>query len=71
MMMKMSAGMSNDFVLEAWDSDEELQKLQVEYADYKKQCELMICLICMIYLICKKVIPATYKGIHLSCLVQM
>jgi hypothetical protein len=33
--------MSHDLVLEAWDSDEELPKLQVEYADYKKQCKLM------------------------------
>jgi hypothetical protein len=33
--------MSLDLVLEAWDSDEELQKLRIEYADYKKQCKLV------------------------------
>jgi hypothetical protein len=37
--MNMLAVMSPGLVLEAWDSDEELPKLQVEFADYKKQCK--------------------------------
>jgi hypothetical protein len=39
MLMDTFAVMSPDFVLEIWDSDEELPKLQVEFADYQKQCE--------------------------------
>jgi hypothetical protein len=40
MLMDMFAGMSLDLVLEAWDTDEELPKLRLEFADYKKQCKL-------------------------------
>jgi hypothetical protein len=40
MLMDMFAGIRPDPVLEAWDMDEELPKLRLEFADYQKQCKL-------------------------------